>query len=193
MVAMYFNQSVGSDNSHIMIGSKIGNRDLYKGDVSWFASRNNDLPIVRISDIKVGSEKIGCRWFNWACEAVISSETSEILAPNDMVSRIADQIGFTPWIDAASGGYLGPCDRIDLMPDTTMRVGNLVIKLSPSEYLHDMETGLPPNRSDEPRRCMLRFLGSGSGHRITLGTVFIAKFYTLLDYDGRKIGLAPLE
>ena len=172
VVAMYFNQSVGSNDSHIMIGSKIGNRGLYKGDVSWFASRNNDIPVVRIADIKVGSKNIGCRWFNWACEAVISSENSFILGPNDMVSTIAKQIGFMPWMEK---GYLGQCDRIDLMPDITMRVGDLMIKLSPSEYLLDLETGLPPNYSDEPRKCMLKFLGSGSGRRITLGDSFHGK------------------
>jgi len=151
------------------------NPDRYTGDVTWVGLQNATYWEITLSGMSVG----GTSYVNGPTNSIVDSGTSILTGPADTVAAIAKQIGAKEII---AGEYMVKCDYTGL-PNFDFTIDGKVYTLTPTDYL------IP-----DGDLCLLGLMGmdipAPTGPLWILGDVFMRKYYTIFDYDNKKIGFA---
>jgi len=128
---------------------------------------------------------------------IVDTGTSLIAAPPKFVHKLLGDLKF----HELSGQFFVNCEEAKVyLPDVKFlakgedgRISGL--RLEPSDYVLDI--GIPGPLGSGPQ-CMIGFMAmelelEGQQHvpRWILGDVFLRKFYTVFDFDEKRVGFAP--
>jgi len=114
------------------------------------------------------------------CKAIVDSGTSMITGPTELVNLINGQLGCI-----ISGGECSwlHCPDFSTLPDLTFQLAGHSYTLTPKQYI--METG---------GTCMSCLMGMDIAEPVgplwILGDKFMEKFYTVFDYENKRVGFA---
>lgn len=106
------------------------------------------------------------------CRAVLDSGTSQIAGPTALIVAIVEKI------DVAKD-----CSNLASLPPISILVGDSVLDLGPEDYVDnangECELALMPMDVPPPQ-----------GPLVVLGEPFLRKYYTVYDFDERRVGFA---
>lgn len=112
-------------------------------------------------------------------KAIVDSGTSLLTGPSEVVAKIAKQIGAR---EVIAGEYFVACNY-DTLPNIDFTIGGNVYTLTPTDYL------IPDGDI-----CVLGMMGldipEPTGPLYILGDIFMRKYYTVFDYDNKRVGFA---
>jgi hypothetical protein len=147
----------------------------YSGDFTWV-----NLLAATYWEITLGGLSIDGQQYASASKAIVDSGTSMLTGPSDVVAAIAKQIGAKAFIE---GEYLVACNY-DTLPNLDFEIDGKIYTLGPQDYL------LP-----DGDLCVLGLMGldipAPTGPLWILGDIFMRKYYTVFDYDNKRVGFAP--
>lgn len=182
----------GNDPKHageLIIGGV--DESLYVGEITW-------TPLIDLEGSKFILEKIELRWPEQdesyyeteteedlilcqdGCEAVLDTELPYITGPEKEIEKLNNVIG---GYCVNRGKYTvgGFKDGKGYLPDAILTISGREFVLRPSQYVFRIE-----------RMCLSIFsYREGSGDTYwRIGSMFLGQFYTILDYQNKRIGLA---
>lgn len=148
----------------------------FSGDISW-------VPLLAATywEITLGQMTVGTTNYigTEGAKAIVDSGTSILTGPSDYVKQVAAQIGAKPIIE---GEYMVACNY-DTLPNIDFTINGQVYSLAPIDYL------IP-----DGDLCLLGLMGldipEPTGPLFILGDVFMRKFYTVFDYENKRVGFA---
>ena len=172
------------DAGHVTLGSKLGDRSLYDGDIHWVKGKetNDSDQLVPIQSITAGGKVSLCEG---GCQGIIDTTSIMIALPGFDSFKLNEALGFMHWIGS---GYVTKCDRMDSLPNVTFDIDGFKASIPPSDYLIELS-----NPYDDEKICVSRFYAMEGGTTVVLGRPFLYNAYTLFDYDQKKIGFAPFK
>ena len=132
-----------------------------------------ELKEASLGDLKLdlGKKRMG---------AAIDTGSSLLVVPTKMADNINGKLGAKKtW----SGQYTVECDIIDSLPDFSMKFGDQIYTLTPSDYILQVQN-----------QCISGFMGMDipepAGPLIIVGDVFLRKYYTIYDLGNNRVGFA---
>jgi len=146
----------------------------YTGDLSWIPLKSATYWEIALDDVQLGGASIST-----VKSAIIDTGTSLLTGPTTEVAALATKIGARKFIN---GEYLVDCKAT--LPDLNFVINGQSFVLHGSDYI------IP-----DGALCLLAIMGldvpSPAGPLWILGDVFIRQYYTVFDYEGQQVGLAP--
>jgi hypothetical protein len=143
----------------------------YVGDVAYFPVAGEDgYWDVQIGGFAVDHEALPGN--GHGCRAVLDSGTSQIAGPTALIVAIVEKI------DVAKD-----CSNLATLPTISVLVGDSTLDLDPEDYVDNAdgqcELALIPMDVPPPQ-----------GPLVVLGEPFLRKYYTVYDFDQRRVGFA---
>jgi len=148
----------------------------YTGDITWV-----NLLAATYWEITLGQFNVGGTNYigSSGTKAIVDSGTSILTGPSDVVKQIANQIGAKEII---AGEYMVAC-KYDTLPNFDFTIDGKVYTLTPEDYL------IP-----DGDLCLMGLMGldipAPTGPLWILGDVFMRKYYTVFDYENKRVGFA---
>ncbi|KAL7580152.1 hypothetical protein ACA910_012908 [Epithemia clementina (nom. ined.)] len=110
---------------------------------------------------------------------IVDSGTSLIVGPKREITKLAMAVGAKPNI---AGEYTVECDKLDDLPD-------IVFTIAGAEY------SIPARKAviQAQNTCLFAFMGAdfaSPGPQWILGDVFMRQYYTVFNYQDKKVGFA---
>jgi hypothetical protein len=176
-VFSFYLASGGAEGSILTLGGT--DSSLHTGAFHYIhlsrAMRYLPYWLISASNLKVGGYGIGvCGWLS-ECEMVVDTGTSLIVGPPREVNRLVNQIG-----DVAED-----CSNAANLPTVTFSFGGKDFDLGPEFYIMRMQDDWGEEH------CMLCFQPMNTGMPLwILGDVFLRKYYTVWDYEQKRVGFA---
>jgi len=143
-------------------------------DLTWVALSEAAYWKINIDGIKMRS------YSSEATNAIVDSGTSLIAGPTSDVKKIAESVGAKSMI---TGQFTIDCGMIDAIP-------SMVWTIDGSEYVIPGKDLVLQSAGT----CIFALIGMNfpePGPKWILGDVFMRKYYTVFDYDGKRVGFAP--
>jgi len=170
--AFYLGNS-GTDRGELTLGGT--DSAHYTGDITWVNLLAATYWEITLGQLNVdGTNYIGTE----GAKAIVDSGTSILTGPSDVVKQIATQLGAKEII---AGEYMMACNY--RKPNIDFTIDGKVYSLSPEDYL------IP-----DGDLCLLGIMGldipSPTGPLFILGDVFMRKYYTVFDYENKRVGFA---
>jgi len=125
--------------------------------------------------------------------SIVDTGTSLIAAPLKFVEALLDGVPSK----RIAGQFFASCHDVkERLPDVVFTVGGQNLVLEPEDYT--LEIGIP-SPFGTVKMCMVGFMameleleGAKEIPRWILGDVFLRKFYSIFDYDLKRVGFAEL-
>lgn len=116
-------------------------------------------------------------------DVLVDSGTSDILLPERVLQAVESLFNKqvpTARCSLTSEPFVCTCDNtpIEKFPTLSFVIGGRAFDIPPQAYISRTSDG-----------CLLS-LGVNGSNRWVLGQIFMRKFYTLFDWDGKRIGIA---
>jgi len=171
----FYLASGGKTGSTLSLGGP--DPQFYTGDFTYIpvAGTAKFLPywLVSASNVKVGSDKMGCTPFV-GCQMVVDTGTSVIAGPPAAIKKWTDKIGEVK----------EDCSNLDKLPTITFSIAGKDFDLGPEFYVLKVSDG-------KKTQCALGIQGINAGAPIyILGDPFLRKYYTVWDQDQKRVGFA---
>jgi hypothetical protein len=170
MFSFYLGNS-RADRGELTLGGY--NEDHFNGELDWVDLTESTYWVIDLGDVSVEGSSLSS-----TTKAIVDSGTSLITGPSEDIAKIADAVGAKPFI---SGEYLIPCEGDH--PDVTFTINNKDYTLSFEDYI------IP-----DGDLCLFAFMGLDiprpTGPLYILGDVFMRKYYSVFDYENKRVGLA---
>jgi hypothetical protein len=151
------------------------NTKHYTGDITWVNLKAATYWEIDLSGLTVGTTS----YVSSNVNAIVDSGTSILTGPSEVVASIAKSLGAKEII---AGEYMLAC-KYDTLPNMDFLIDGKTYSLSPQDYL------IP-----DGDLCLLGLMGldipAPTGPLWILGDVFMRKYYTVFDYDNKKVGFA---
>lgn len=162
--------------------------ELLFGDINWslIASELVYAPLastqfwdIQIEEVRIGGIKTSLcddlRQVRGKCVAAIDTGTPILAGPSSFVSQVQTLLPLSP-----------SCHGAEELPDVEICVGGQILVLEPQDYViyedGECKLALMPMDVVPPR-----------GPLLVLGSVFLRKYYTVLDRDFRRVGFAEVK
>lgn len=147
--------------------------DKFDGDLIWVPLSDATYWRIDMDGVKIGSFSVG------KSDAIVDSGTSLITGPKKDIRAIAMEIGATPTI---TGQYTIDCEKVDSIPMITWTIDG-------KEYgVHGKDLVISSGGM-----CIFAMMGMDfpkPGPQWILGDVFMRQYYTVFDYDNKRVGFA---
>lgn len=148
--------------------------DKFVGEeLTWVPLSDATYWRINMEGVKIGLFEVG------ATDAIVDSGTSLITGPSKDIFAIALEIGAKPTL---TGQYTIDCEKVESIPDITWKIGGNDYVL-PGKSLVIQSTGM----------CIFAMMGMDfpkPGPQWILGDVFMREYYTVFDYEAKRIGFA---
>jgi hypothetical protein len=162
-----------ADKGELTLGGS--NPNHYTGDVTWVSLKAATYWEITLSGLTMGSTNYVPSDVN----AIVDSGTSILTGPSEAVASIAKSLGAKEIIE---GEYMLACNYASL-PNLDFLIDGKTYTLTPQDYL------IP-----DGELCLLGLMGldipAPTGPLWILGDVFMRKYYTIFDYDNKRVGFA---
>lgn len=156
-------------------------KDHYTGEITWAPVTKKGYWQFDMSGISINGKDVAC---DGSCTAIADTGTSLIAGPKDEVAKIQQAIGATP---LAQGEFSIPCDKIDSLPEITLKIAGRDFVLTGKDYTIKMNA---MGRT----QCISGFMGIDLPEKLgklwILGDDFIGKYYTIFDFGNNRVGFA---
>ena len=115
------------------------------------------------------------------CEAAINTGSTLILGPTQAVEMLQIEIGAKK---TGNGQYIVDCYKVSSLPSITFVIGGKKFQMTGNDYIFQNN-----------RNCYSGFYASNlpSESLWILGDIFLSKFYSVYDYENKRIGFAPIR
>lgn len=147
----------------------------FTGNIVWEKLKSATYWEINLQNAQVGSVS----YVDGGVNAIVDSGTSLLTAPSEVVAKIAKQVHA---VEIIQGEYFVKCNY-DTLPNIDFTIGGNVYSLAPSDYL------VPDGDI-----CLLGIIGldipAPTGPLWILGDIFMRKYYTVFDYDNKRVGFA---
>jgi len=147
----------------------------FTGDIVWEPLKAATYWEINLQNAQVG----GVSYVSGGVNAIVDSGTSLLTAPSEVVAKIAKQLHA---VEVIQGEYFVKCNY-DTLPNIDFTIGGKVYSLAPIDYL------VPDGDI-----CLLGIIGLDipvpTGPLWILGDIFMRKYYTVFDYDHKRVGFA---
>mmetsp|Transcript_11397 Transcript_11397/g.21323 ORF Transcript_11397/g.21323 Transcript_11397/m.21323 type:complete len:443 (-) Transcript_11397:138-1466(-) len=148
--------------------------DKFVGEeLTWVPLSDATYWRIDMEGVQIGLFKVG------NTDAIVDSGTSLITGPSKDILAIALEIGAKPTL---TGQYTIDCEKVENIPDITWKIhGNDYVL--PGKSLVIQSAGM----------CIFAMMGMDfpkPGPQWILGDVFMREYYTVFDYESKRIGLA---
>lgn len=148
--------------------------DKFVGEeLTWVPLSDATYWRIDMGGVRIGMFEVG------PTDAIVDSGTSLITGPSKDILAIALEIGAKPTL---TGQYTIDCEKVEDIPDITWKIGGDDYVL-PGKSLVIQSTGM----------CIFAMMGMDfpkPGPQWILGDVFMREYYTVFDYDAKRIGFA---
>lgn len=152
------------------------NKRHFSGDLTWVNLKAATYWEIALSGLTVGNTN----YIPSDVNAIVDSGTSILTGPSESVAAIAKSLGAKEII---AGEYMLSC-KYDTLPNLDFLIDGKTYSLSPEDYL------IP-----DGDLCLLGLMAldipAPTGPLWILGDVFMRKYYTVFDYDNKRVGFAP--
>jgi hypothetical protein len=146
----------------------------YQGDdLTWVALSDATYWRIDMEGVKIGSFSTG------KTDAIVDSGTSLITGPSTDIRAIAREVGATATI---TGQYTVDCEKLEEIPDIAWTIDGSDYTVAGKDLV--IQSG---------GMCIFAMMGMdfpAPGPQWILGDVFMRKYYTVFDYDGKRVGFA---
>jgi len=145
----------------------------FQGDLTWVSLSDATYWRIDMDGVKIGSFSTG------KTDAIVDSGTSLITGPSADIRAIANEIGASPTI---TGQYTVECEKLAEIPDITWSIDGADYKVAGKDLV--IQSG---------GMCIFAMMGmdfAAPGPQWILGDVFMRKYYTVFDYEGKRVGFA---
>lgn len=145
----------------------------FTGDLKWVDLSHATYWQIDMDGAQIGSFSTG------PTNAIVDSGTSLITGPSSDISKIAKTIGATKTL---IGQYTIDCDVVESIPNMTWTIDGVDYTVPGSKLV--IESG---------SMCLFAMMGMDfpePGPQWILGDVFMREFYTVFDYENKKVGFA---
>jgi hypothetical protein len=124
---------------------------------------------ITMEDITVGNKATSiCK----DCRVAVDTGTSQLAAPSDIVSVLAEQLDVRPG-----------CENFDSLPDLGFVISDKVLSLTPSEYVD--------NSGSSCRLALMPLdVPPPNGPLFIFGIPFLQKYYSVYDWENSRVGFA---
>lgn len=147
--------------------------EKFDGELVWVPLSDATYWRIDMDGVKIGSFSVG------KSDAIVDSGTSLITGPTKDIRAIAMEIGATPTI---TGQYTIDCEKVDSIPIITWTIDG-------KEYsVHGKDLVISSGGM-----CIFAMMGMDfpkPGPQWILGDVFMRRYYTVFDYDNKRVGFA---
>eukprot|EP00475_Leptophrys_vorax_P002228 TRINITY_DN11263_c0_g1_i1.p1 TRINITY_DN11263_c0_g1~~TRINITY_DN11263_c0_g1_i1.p1 ORF type:complete len:600 (-),score=145.95 TRINITY_DN11263_c0_g1_i1:164-1963(-) len=179
----------------------IGDPEPYVNEVVYYAPQDSlaDMWFVKLDSVLVGGndDQTFCQHSAGLphCIALVDTGTSLLTLPESLFNTVASLIIQNRSDCALSGSSRILCHRSDPahLPALSFKIGGEYFTLTPEDYSMQFtyvgRLGLTQNITSISIEKVPYNLGTGQDV-IILGDVFIKKFYSIFDFDQRRIGIA---
>ena len=171
----FFLGNSDGDDGELHLGGY--DQSYFIGDLDWTSLKSETYWEINLSDVSVNKISFIS---NEEHSAILDTGTSLLTGPKDEIDKIASYIGAKPFI---KGEYTVDCNKLSSLPDITFVINGKNYVLTYKDYV----------LSDESV-CLLGFMGLDiprpNGPLWILGDLFIRKYYTVFDFENKRIGLA---
>lgn len=161
-----------SDLGELTLGGY--NSKHFTGSLQWVNLKAATYWEIDLQGFNVGTTT----YVSSNTNAIVDSGTSILTGPSEVVAQVAKQIGAKEII---AGEYMVSCTA-DL-PNFDFKIGGNTYTLTPQDYL------IP-----DGDLCLLGLMAldipAPTGPLWILGDVFMRKYYTVFDYDNKRVGFA---
>lgn len=167
--------------------------DDVAGDVTWADVVDESYWMVESDRVLVSTDGRNSTIASGKIKTIVDSGTSLLGAPEELVTYLGHLIGSyrLPWLPST---HFIACDRKDTLPDIQFDIAGHSFFLRPQDYVIDLNGGSKSDDGISKVPCLLGFtpvdIPAPRGPAIILGDVFMRKYYTIFDYDNKRIGLA---
>ena len=147
--------------------------DKFEGDLTWVSLSDATYWRIDMDGVKIGSFSTG------KTDAIVDSGTSLITGPSSDIRAIANEIGAQPTI---TGQYTVDCEKLEEIPAITWSIDGADYTVAGKDLV--IQSG---------GMCIFAMMGMdfpAPGPQWILGDVFMRKYYTVFDYDGKRVGFA---
>jgi len=152
-------------------------KTLFKGDLQY-------VPLTHENYWQIKMDGVIFEYRNLCpddgCKAIVDSGTSMITGPTELINKINGQLGCI--ISGSECSWLH-CPDYSTLPDLEFKLNGVSYILTPQEYI--METG---------GACISALMGMDIQEPVgplwILGDRFMEKFYTVFDYENKRVGFA---
>lgn len=148
--------------------------DKFEGDeLTWVSLSEATYWRIEMDGVKIGSFSTG------PTDAIVDSGTSLITGPSKDIKEIASAVGAKSTI---TGQFTIDCDKVEKIPDITWTIDG-----------KDYTVSGPKLVIQTSGMCLFAMMGMDfpkPGPQWILGDVFMREYYTVFDYDNKKLGFA---
>ena len=183
MLGIYLSSTSGDNNSEIVFGS-FDEKMVRFEDILW----NNTL-ITNTWSVGVSKFQIGSTPIVGSYNGIISGRPYIGLPQNSILYLTFEQVLLKTQqcqinLDPYGAFVCESSQPLTNLPNITMNVavGNLTISIPPSSYIYDMGNGVY-------KMAVIPVYGDD----VILGTPFMSRVYTVLDYGSMEIGMVRIE
>jgi hypothetical protein len=145
----------------------------FTGDLDW-------VPLTHATYWQIDMSGVSISGYNGGkFSAIVDSGTSLLTGPSSDVEKIASAIGATKTL---IGQYTIDCDKVQDIPDITFTIADKAYVIAGSKLV--IQSG---------GMCLFAMMGMdfpAPGPQWILGDVFMREYYTVFDYENKKIGFA---
>lgn len=148
--------------------------DKFVGEeLTWVPLSDATYWRINMDGVQIGLFSVG------STDAIVDSGTSLITGPSKDILAIALEIGAKPTL---TGQYTIDCEQVESIPDITWKINGNDYVL-PGKSLVIQSAGM----------CIFAMMGMDfpkPGPQWILGDVFMREYYTVFDYEEKRIGFA---
>eukprot|EP01079_Euglenida_sp_SAG-EU17-18_P007092 gene7092-1267_t len=161
----------GYDNSH------------FTGQINWVPLSSESYWEVKLDGFKVGGQDFDIG----TDKAVMDTGTSLLALPSKAASEINKKLGCFSIPIVGECIWTKACPDKSTLPEIDVTLGGVTYKLTGEDYVFEVSSG-------GPSECISGFMGvhipAPARPLIILGDVFIRRYYTVFDFDQKRVGLA---
>jgi hypothetical protein len=160
-----------NEKGELTIGGFDPNR--FTGDMDWVSLASETYWEIMTDSIEINGKPV-----TKVLNAIVDSGTSLIAGPVADVKALAATLGAKP---AMAGQYSIDCSAASSAPDIVVNIGGKAFNVPASKYI-----------INGGNACILGIVGLDvPRHPLwILGDVFMREYYTVFDYENRRVGLA---
>jgi len=189
IISFYLNRNQTDSAGGEVVFGAIDQKRI-SGDLNYFPVTKDDSWTLKMDNLKVRMEKgdeasevlVGCAG---GCQVVVDTSFPLVGGPIREVRRINKDLGF---IETAQGMFQYPSCDLSLLPELVFYFGRKPFLLEPGQYVFKLT-------QDDNSFCYSSLIGLrfSATPMWMLGDTFIGSYYTVLDYEQKRVGFAEAK